>query len=218
MAAILLSTGRVKPGRYAAFVSQSAEASKLYQRLGAPPPRLMSAGFAGEAFGTWTFTVECDDLESLGALSDQFAADSDAQAFLLRLQEEASPTTLEQVSLGIEVPLRESKGGRGSVAAVYVVKPHLGGLERTLELGGRVAAFAESQGAVNARTFSLLGAGSGAGLYLTIFEFDSLRTYARVIDSFSTEPEGQAIAATSAGADAPNTIVFEGVYSEMPLG
>ena len=218
MAAIISSSGRVKPGRYADFIAQAAEASKLYQRLGAAPPRLMTAGFAGEAFGTWTFTVECDDIESLAAVSDQFAADSEAQAYMLRLQEEHSPTVMEQVSIGIEVPLRESKGGRGSVAAVYVVKPHPGGLERTLELGGRVAAFGESQGAVDVRTFSLLGAGSGAGLYLTILEFDSLRAYAKVIDAFSTEPEGQAIAATSAGADAPNTIVFEAVYSEIPLG
>jgi len=42
--------------------------------------------------------------------------------------------------------------------------------------------------------------------------------YARMIDAFSTEPEGQAIAAASAGADASNTIVFEAVYSEIPLG
>jgi hypothetical protein len=47
MTVILSSVGRVKPGRFNDFLVQAAQASKLYQRLGTRPPRLMMAGLAG---------------------------------------------------------------------------------------------------------------------------------------------------------------------------
>jgi hypothetical protein len=217
MTVMLSSVGRVKPGRYTDFLSQAAEASKLYERLGTRPARLFTAGLAGEAFGTCTFSVEFDDLESFGALSDTMQKDSEAQALQIRLNEENSPSTIDQVTVAVEVPGRQSKGGRGSIAAIYVSKPLPGGLERSLEFGARAAAFAESQGAVNARTYSLIGAGSGTGMYLSMFEFDNMRSYVKVIEAFQTEPEGQAIATASAAKDSPVALVFEGVYSEIPI-
>ena len=217
MGVIQTSAGQIKPGRYADFVSQAGEASKIFQRLGAKPPRLHVAGFAGEAFGTWTFSVESDDLDSFGVLSDAFSGDGEAQAFMLRIQEPTAPTVMQQVQLLTEIPIREPKGGRGPVLAVWVSKAHPGGVEGTLAMAGRANAFAEKQGAVNTRLFSTIGAGSGTGLYICTWEFENVRGYAKAIEGFSSEPEGQAIATAAAAADAPDTLVFEAVYSEIPL-
>jgi hypothetical protein len=217
MSVILSSVGRVKPGRYNDFLAQAAEASKLYTRLGTRPPRLMSAGLAGEAFGTWTFTVEFDDLDSFGAINDQYQSDPDAQTYMLKLQEEANPSTLEQVNVSLEVPVRESKGGRGNVVALYASKVHPGALERALDLGAKACEFAEDHGALDARMFNLIGSGSGTGITVTMWELDNMRAYAKVIDAYSTEPAGQAIAMEAASADAPHTGVFEAVYIEVPI-
>jgi hypothetical protein len=217
MSVMLSSIGRVKPGRYSDFLSQAAEASKLYQRLGTRPPRLLSAGLAGEAFGTWTFSVEFDDLDSFGAISDKYQSDPEAQAFMVQLQDETNPTTIEQVNVSVEVPVRESKGGRGSVVAIYASKGHPGALERGLELGVKACDFAEAHGALDARIFNLIGSGSGTGVTVTMWEFDSMRAYAKVMDAFTTEPAGQAITTAAAAADAPATGVFEAVYAEIPI-
>lgn len=217
MSVILSSMGRAKPGRYGDFISQATQASKLYQKLGTPPPRLMLAGLAGEAFGTWTFSVEFDDLDSFGAISDQYQADPEAQAFMVQLQEETNPSTLEQVNVCVEVPVRESKGGRGSVVALYASKTNPGGLERGLELAVSSCDFAEAQGALDARIFNLIGSGSGSGTTVTMWEFDSVRAFAKVMDAFTTEPAGQAIATAAAAADTPVIQLFEAVYNEIPI-
>jgi hypothetical protein len=217
MTVILSSIGRVKPGRYPEFLSQAADASKLYQRLGARPPRLLSAGLAGEALGTWTFAVEFDDLDSFGAISDKFQADSEAQAFQMRLAEESNPSTIEQVNVAVELPLRQSRGGRGNVVAVYASKPQPGALERALELGARASAFAEGRGALDARMYNLIASGSGTGVYLSMWELENLRAYASIIDAFQNDAEGQAIAATSAAGDSPVVTLFEAVYTEIPI-
>jgi hypothetical protein len=214
---ILSSVGRVKPGRYGDFLAQAAQASKLYQRLGAGAPRLMTAGLAGEAFGSWTFSVEFDDLDSFGAVSDQYQVDPEAQAFMMQMLEETNPSTLEQVNVAVEVPLRESKGGRGSVVALFASKIHPGGLERGLELGVKGCDFAEAHGSLDARIFNLIGSGSGTGVTVTMWEFESMRAYAKVIDAFTTEPDGQAIAVAATSSDTPVTGIFEAVYNEIPI-
>lgn len=217
MSALLSASGQVKPGRYADFVSQSSEASKIWQRLGAKQTRLMTAGFAGEASGSWTFSAEFGDLDSLAVACDQSQTDSDQMAFMQRMQDSSSPVTVTNTVIASEVPIRESKGGRGPIMTIWVSKPNPGGLERTLELGSRANAFAEANGAVNARLFSLLGAGSGTGMYIATWDFDSIRSYAKTMEAFTTEPEGQAIAAAASATDAPSTLVFEAVYSEIPV-
>jgi hypothetical protein len=214
---ILSTVGRVKPGRYSDFLAQAAQASKLYQRLGTRPPRLMMAGLAGEAFGSWTFSLEFDDLDSFGVVTDQYQADPEAQASMMQMHEEDSPTVIEQVNLAGEVPVRESKGGRGNVVALYASKIHPGGLERGLELGVKGCDFAEAHGSLDARMFNLIGSGSGTGVTVTMWEFESIRAYAKVIDAFTTEPAGQAIAIAATSADTPVTGIFEAVYNEIPI-
>jgi hypothetical protein len=217
MSVILSTVGRVKPGRFNDFLAQAAQSSKLNQRLGTRPPRLMMAGLAGEAFGSWTFSVEFDDLDSFGVMTDQYQADPEAQAFALQMHDEDNPVTFEQVNLGIEVPLRESKGGRGTVVALYASKIHPGGLEPGLELGVKGCDFAEAHGSLDARMFNLIGSGRGTGITITMWEFESIRAYAQVMDAFTTEPAGQAIAVAATSADSPVTGVFEAVYNEIPI-
>lgn len=48
-------------------------------------------------------------------------------------------------------------------------------------------------------------------------EFESIRTYARVTDAFTTEAAGEAIAVTVSSPNFPVTGVFEAVYSEIPI-
>jgi hypothetical protein len=52
---------------------------------------------------------------------------------------------------------------------------------------------------------------------VTMFEFDNMRACAKLMDAFTTEPAGQAIATASTAADTPSTMVFEGIYSEIPI-
>jgi hypothetical protein len=217
MTVILSTVSRVKPGRFNDFLAQAAQASQLYQRLGTRPPRLMMAGLAGEAFGSWTFSMEFDDLDSFAVITDQYQSDPEAQASVLQMHDENNPATFEQVNLGVEVPVRESKGGRGSVVALYASKVHPGGLERGLELGVKGCDFAEAHGALDARMFNLIGSGRGTGITVTMWEFENIRAYAKVMDAFMTEPAGQAIAVAATSADSPVTGVFEAVYNEMPI-
>ena len=216
MSVFMSTIFRIKPGRYADAMVQAARGAQLYERFGTNRPRLLSAGLAGEAFGTWTFSVDFEDLESFGTITDQYSADPDSQAYFMQLQEADNPVTLEQLNVGLEIPVRESKGGRGNVIALYAAKVHPGGLERALALGVRACDFAEAHGALDARMFSLLASGSGTGITTTMFEYEDMRAFTTVIEAFNTEPAGQAIAVEGTAADSPVTTVFEAVYNEVP--
>jgi hypothetical protein len=161
--------------------------------------------------------VEFDDLDSFGVISDQYQADPEAQASVLQMQDETNPVTFEQVNVGVEVPVRESKGGRGSVVALFASKVHPGGLESALELAVKACDFAEAHGSLDARIFNLIGSGSGTGITITMWEFESIRAYAGVMDAFTTEPAGQAITVAASSAGSPVTGVFEAVYNEIQI-
>jgi hypothetical protein len=122
--------------------------------LGCTVGTVKRAGLAGEAFGSWTFSVEFDDLDSFGVITDQYQTDPEAKAFALEMYDENNPVTFEQVNVGVEVPVPESKGGRGSV----------------------------SHGSLDARMFNLVGSGSGTGITVTMWEFADIRAYAKVMD------------------------------------
>jgi len=209
--------GRVKPSRFEDFVNQALEAAKLHERLGASNVRLFTAGPSGEAFGTWTFSMEFESMEAYGAFTDILMADSEMQALMMRVQSEENPSTIENITLAVEIPVRTSKGGRGPVSVVNVSRTHPGGLERSLALGARACAFVENHGAVDARMYDLVASGSGAGMTMSTWEFETMRAFGACIDAFNTDPEGQAIAVDATAADAPLTRVFEGIYTQIPL-
>jgi hypothetical protein len=52
---------------------------------------------------------------------------------------------------------------------------------------------------------------------VTMWEFADIRAYAKVMEAFTTEPAGEAIAVAAASADSPVTGVFEAVYNEIPI-
>src|SRR5262245_53933577 len=74
MSVILSTAGQVKPGRRKDFLTQQSQASQLNQRLGARPPRLLMATIAGEAYGSWTFGLEFEDLEAFATYADKAQA------------------------------------------------------------------------------------------------------------------------------------------------
>lgn len=210
--------GRTKPGRYEDFLSQALEVTKLYERLGAGTSRLFAAGIAGEAFGTWTFASEFDSMEHYGTFSDALSTDAEWQALMLRLQQPDNPVTLEQVNLCVEIPTgRTHSGGRGAVLVSNASRPSPGALEEAIALGIRACAFVERHGAVSARLFNLVAAGLGAGMMLSTWEFANLRALGKAYDAWSTDPEGQAIASEAAGRDAPLTMVWDGIYNQIPI-
>lgn len=217
MTVALTTSGRIQPGRYNDFVAQATEAAKIYERLGTAPPRLHLGGLAGEAFWSWTYTVEYEDLDSFGEISDQWNADAEAQAFLLRLSDPANPAPIERAQLCVQVPVHTATSGRGSQLAIYASRVHPGQQARAFDLAGRACAFIERHGGLNARVWNLMAAGSGTGMAVMTVEFDSVRSYARAMSAFSTDQDGQAIAAEGTGKDAPDTVVFEGLYGEIPL-
>lgn len=144
--------------------------------------------------------------------------DSEMQSVLGRLRAPDSPVTIETQTLAVELPLgRTPRSGRGSIVEAHISRITPGRVEAGLELGRRVCDFVEANGAVNARSFQLAYAGSGSGLVLSSWEFDSMQAWGKLADAFGNDPEGQAIALASAGADSSATLVFSGVYNEIPL-
>jgi len=84
-------------------------------------------------------------------------------------------------------------------------------------MGKRVCDFVEAHGAMNARSFQLGYAGIGSGSLLSMWEFESLRAWGKASDAWNNDPEGQEIAMSTVAANPSTTLVFSGVYMEVPL-
>jgi hypothetical protein len=102
-------------------VAASTEAKKLLEQRGVAECRLSMAATAGEASGTFAFSLQFDSNEAYGAFADLAADDQDFRALIERLDREDSPVVVEAQSLAAEIPLdRAVKVGRGSVAQAYI--------------------------------------------------------------------------------------------------
>jgi hypothetical protein len=123
MAVLNSVIGRVKPGRLDDHLAVSLEATKLMERLGARHPRLAAAVAAGESADTFTFSTEHESGETWGEFSERMSADSEFQVFMGRVRDANSPSTIEQISLSYEIPLRENNPDRGNVIDVHVSRP-----------------------------------------------------------------------------------------------
>ena len=210
--------GRVQPGRYDEFLSQSLEVSKLYERHGAENIRLMQAVSAGEATNSWTFSSEFENAEAYGAFTEELTADLEMQNFLTRMRAANSPVTVEQISLASEVPLeRKGKQGRGDVVEVHVSRIIPGRFEEAIKLTTTACNFAERKGARHGRLFQLSYAGLGSGLFMVSWEYANLRAAGKAMDGWNTDPKGQAIAARMYGPEASTTLVFSGLYTTIPI-
>lgn len=210
--------GRIQPGRYEEFLSQSLEVSKLYERHGAGNPRVLQAVNAGEASNAWTFSAEFENAEAYGTFLEEVMADLEMQNILTRLRSADSPVVIEQQSLASEIPLeRKQKQGRGDVVEVHVSRVTPGRFEEGLKTATAACNFAERHGARSARLFQLSYAGIGSGLLMLSWEFQSLRAMGKGMDAWGTDPKAQAISATMYAETPPSTLVFSGVYLTIPV-
>ncbi|HZU80282.1 MAG TPA: hypothetical protein VE991_10245 [Acidimicrobiales bacterium] len=218
MAVIHSTIFRVKPGRLEDMLSMTLESLKVHERLDVRTGRLMTAAVAGEASGVFAFSTEFTDVEAYATFADEAARDHEMQTLFARAQAADSPVVLEQQSLATEIPLgRTPRTGRGTVLEIHVTRPTPGRFDETLAMAGRVAELVERHGARNARVFQLGYAGICSGMLMSSWECDSVRAWAKVSAAWQTDPEGQAIAATLTAASPTSTLVFSGLYNEVPV-
>jgi hypothetical protein len=215
---LLTSVSRARPGRRADVVGVSSEAKKLLERLGVGECRLSMAATAGEASGTFAFTMQFDSNEAYGTFADRAAEDQDLQGLTERLDRDDSPIVTETQSLAAEIPLdRAVKDGRGSVAQAYISRAHPGRFEAALDLGRRAFDFVEANGALNARLYTLLGAGSMTDALLATWEFENMRALGRAGDAYLSDPNGLALMQFMTSSDCPVTTISSGVYTNIPI-
>ena len=77
--------------------------------------------------------------------------------------------------------------------------------------------FVEANGAVNARLYTLLGAGSMTDALVGTWEFENMRALGRLGDAYMTDSAGQELMMTLTGPDCPVTTMSSGIYTEIPL-
>ena len=208
--------GAVKPGRAEEFLSQSGEAHKLFDRLGANAVRV-SVPVAGAPPDGFVFSAEYDTSEEWGAFQDHLNTDAEFQGFVTRISSPDAPTTITSISTSVEIPLRQGNRTRGSVAEIHVSRPTTGAMERVLAEATRVCELVEARGATNARLFQIGYAGAGGGLLLLSWEFENLTALGRVGDLWMSDPEMIEVAATRFAVVASNTQVFDAIYQVVPI-
>ncbi len=176
------------------------------------------AGTAGEASSTFAFSLQFDSNEAYGAFADMAAEDQDLQALIDRLDRDDSAVVMEAQSLAAEIPLdRAVKRGRGSVAQAYISRAAPGRFEAALDLARQAFDFVEANGAVNARLYTLVGAGSMTDALVGSWEFENMRTLGRANDAYLSDPSGQALMQIMTGADCPVTTISSGIYTDIPI-
>jgi len=217
MAVIQSSIARVHPGRFEDFLELGREAVKLHERMGVSA-RLLIASTAGEATGLTVFSTEHESMVAYGQYAEAANNDGELQSLVMRSRAANSPSVVEQLTLASEIPLgRTSKPGRGSVVEIHVTRPTPGRIEDVMSVSRRVCEFVEAHGAVNARTFQLGYAGIGSGMLMSSWEFATVGAWAKASDAWTGDPEGQDISMSILEANPSSTLVFSGVYTEIPI-
>ena len=115
MSVVQTSVSRVNPGRSQDVPALALEAAKLFERHGSGESRLLVAGLAGEATGTYVFTTEFANGEAWGAWSDGLNADPETQALLDRVNSDDEPDRAREHELRGRHPARASERSRGVV-------------------------------------------------------------------------------------------------------
>jgi hypothetical protein len=218
MSVVQTTVSRAKPGRRHDVIALAVEAAKLFERHGAGESRLLSAGLAGEATGSWIFTTEFANGEAWGAWSDRLNADSETEALLDRVTDDTSPIVMESTSIGIDIPLgRAAVAGRGHVVEAHVSRVKPGRFEGALELANVAFDFLEANGAVGCRLMQLQDAGMMSECLVASWEFEDSRTAGKMADAYFSDLAAQPVLQLMMGADSPITTVTSGMYSEVPI-
>jgi hypothetical protein len=215
MTVVYSVNGRVKPGRYDEFVATGSTVHKIFERCGARETATYVAAIAGEADGSWLFTAEFDTAEAFGAAWDRLMADEEMHAVIERAQGPDNPTPTDSQSLCVSLPTgRTARAGRGTILEVHVARPGPNPA-RSIGEAVRVLDFVERHGACHGQIGTLLDAGTLSGATVVSWEHPDMRSYGRIIDAFTSDPEGRQLAETNLGPDAAPEL-FAGLYTVLP--
>jgi len=210
------TNGKVQGGQLEAAIAAAGEAAKLLSPHGGEI-RFYLAGAAGEEVNGTVFSQEYESPDALATAFDALNDDVELQALLARLNAPGSPTLITSQSMGMEMPIgRTPKAGRGSILEVHTFHVNPGRMEDAVADGAEGCAFAEANGAVNARLIQLTYAGLASGLLAFTCEHENMRAHARTSAAWMSDA-GLAIQAKSMGANPATTRVMSGLYSEIPL-
>jgi hypothetical protein len=105
MAVVGVVTSTVKPDRYEDFLDLNRKVKLVVERAGVKNVRLMAGLVAGQATGSFVFTVEADDFAAYGAAIDKYLADPEGQLIQSLLGTSNSPIAELQYTLWVDVPL-----------------------------------------------------------------------------------------------------------------
>lgn len=218
MTVVQSTVSRARPGRRQDVIALALEASKLFERHGSGENRLLTAGLAGEATGTYVFTTEFANAEAWGAFSDALNQDPETEALLDRVYAEGSPIIIDNMSLGVEIPLgRPASAARGHVIEAHVSRPLPGRFDAALELAAMAFDFLEARGAVGCRLIQLNDAGQLSECLVASWEFESMRAAGAIADAYFTDPAAEPIMQLLTGSATPITTISSGMYSEIPI-
>ena len=90
-------------------------------------------------------------------------------------------------------------------------------MKEAVESSTAAHAYYLSHGAVNHRLWVYTVAGSRSMMFLDAAEFDSMRAYGKLVDTFYTDSDARHFLKAGRSADAPTTSVSVNVYTQIPL-
>lgn len=208
---------RSKPGRLHEAIAGAVEATKLFERLGAPDSRLLMAQIAGEQSGSGVFVTEFASGEQWGAFQDALYADPELLALAERYNAGDSPVVMESTSVGSVVDLgRSGSTATGAVVQSYISRPTPGAAAAMIDLTNAAFDFLEANGATNCRMMSLDSSGAMSGCMVASWELPSLKALGQLTDAWLS-PAGRKIGERAGAADSGSTVVSSGIYVEVPL-
>lgn len=105
MAVVSVTTSTVVPDRYEEFLEVNRKVKAIVEKHGGKNVRLLAALVAGQATGSFGFTVEADDFSTIGSVTDKLFADPEFQALFASINSSASPSAAVQTSYWVDVPL-----------------------------------------------------------------------------------------------------------------
>jgi hypothetical protein len=217
---LMVSTrlARCSPGRRSQLVELARDGAKLFERHGAGVTRLLEPIHAGPDSDVYALATEFEGDLGYGSFADAVYRDPDFGRFEARSSAADAPWTVVSRMLQTELPLgREGPTDRGVIVTAYIRRVVPGRFEDALGLLASMFGFLEDHGGSNCRLFQLDSAGSRTGEVLAVWECGSMRARGVVHEAFLKTPEGQAIGAHMASADSPASIIWGGVYRDLPL-
>ena len=210
--------GQVKPGRFDEVVETHRTGAKIVERHGAKNPRILTVSLGVEAFGAVVFTMRFDSAELFGACYDELMADEEIIRLMSDMRGANTPYVAQQAIVANEIPLgSEANDARGSVLLAGTSRLVPGRMKEAVESTTAAHEYYLSHGAVNHRLWVYVVAGTQSNIFLSVAEFESMRGYGRLLDSFSSDPEARHMLKESRSTDAPTTFASVNIFTEIPL-